>query len=205
MSRLNPKILRNPVETRRNILQVAFTEIYCHGFKGTLTNAIIAKLEMTRGAFFHHFPTKDDLGYAIIDEVVHEMILERWINPILSYDDPIEGIFKNFAKLIDEHLDEHILCGCPLNNLVQEMSDRPDFQKRIQAVMEMWINKTQNLLTAAKKSGHLKKDINTRQLAEFIVACQEAAFSMGKALNSRASMRTNLKSLKSYIHLLNGV
>ncbi len=195
---------RNPFETRQKILQVAFLEIYCHGYKGTSTNSIIDKMEMTRGAFFHHFPTKDELGYALIDEVLHDKILERWIWPISNVGDPIKGILENFAARINEHRKEHILCGCPLNNLVQEMSDKPEFHRRIQAVMEMWVKKTQAMLTKAKRSGYLKKEVDTRQLSEFIVACQEAAFSMGKAFNSRAAMRSNLKSLKQYIDFLNG-
>jgi AcrR family transcriptional regulator len=202
MSRLDSKTIRNPVETRLNILEVAFNEIYRHGFKGTSTNTIIEKMEMTRGAFFHHFPTKDDLGHAIIDELLKNMILERWIQPVAAYDDPVAGILNNFARLIDEHLDDHLLCGCPLNNLVQEMADRPAFQKRIQAIMEMWIEETQSLLTQAKRSGQLKKEINTRKLAEFIVACQEASFSMGKALNSREAMHSVQKSLKEYVNFL---
>ena len=203
MSTKNPKILRNPAETRAKILEVAFNEIYCHGYKGTSTNAIIDKMEMTRGAFFHHFPTKDHLGFALIDEVLAGMIISRWIEPIANYKDPVQGILKNFKRLIDEHLDEHILCGCPLNNLIQELSDEPEFQKRTQAVMENWIFGTEALLKQAKQSGHLAKSVNTRQLAEFIVACQEAAFSMGKALNSRKSMRLTHKSLTEYINLLN--
>ncbi len=203
MSTKIPKKMRNPEETRRNILEVAFREIYCHGFKGTSTNTIIDDLELTRGAFFHHFPTKDDLGYAIIDEVLSEMIIQRWITPVMEYTDPIVGIERNFARLIDEHLEAHILCGCPLNNLVQEMADRPDFQSRIQAVMEKWIIETEELLKAARKTGHLKKNVRTHQLAEFIVACQEAAFAMGKALNSRNAMYSVLKSLKDYLKHLN--
>lgn len=195
--------MRNPVETRNKILEVAFNEIYCHGFKGTSTNAIIDKMEMTRGAFFHHFPTKDDLGYALIDEVLSQMILDRWIDPVQKYKDPISGIEKNFARLIEEHKDDHILCGCPLNNLIQEMADRPDYQKRLKAVMKKWIDETEKLLKKAKDSGHLKKSVKTRQLAEFIVACQEASFSMGKALASRDAMYSTLKSLKDYLKLLN--
>lgn len=199
MSRQDIKTMRNPAETRRSILEVSFNEVYTHGFKGTSTNTIISKLDMTRGAFFHHFPTKDDLGFALIDEVLRDMIIDRWIRPVEAYQDPVAGILKNFSKLIDEHMDKHILCGCPLNNLVQEMADRPEFQKRIQAIMELWIEETQSLLTKTKKSGHLNKSVNTRQLAEFIVACQEASFSMGKALNDRAAMHSIHKSLKTYI------
>ena len=203
MSIENTKINRNPVETRQQILNVAFYEIYKHGFKGASTNTIIEKMDLSRGAFFHHFPTKNELGYALIDEVLNRMIIERWIKPIEQYDNPLTGIVDNFARLINEHQDKHILHGCPLNNLVQEMSDRPEFQIRIKAIMQMWIKETQSILTQAKRTGYLAKHINTRQLAEFIVACQEAAYSMGKALNSRNAMLSIWRSLKDHLTMLN--
>lgn len=202
MSTKKAKLLRNPAETRARILEVAFNEIYRHGYKGTSTNAIIDKMEMTRGAFFHHFPTKDHLGFALIDEVLAGLIISRWIEPIASYANPVQGILKNFKRLIDEHLNEHILCGCPLNNLIQELSDEPEFQKRLQAVMEDWITGTEELLKQGKRSGNLNKSVNTKQLAEFVVACQESAFSMGKALNCHKSMGRIYKSLSEYIRLL---
>ncbi|WP_132318750.1 hypothetical protein [Pseudobacteriovorax antillogorgiicola] len=82
------------------------------------------------------------------------MIISCWIEPIASYKDPVQGILKNFKRLIDEHLDEHILSGCPLNNLIQELSDEPEFEKRTQVVLENWISGTEGLLKQAKQSGH---------------------------------------------------
>jgi len=166
------------VATRNHILEVAFKLVYRHSFKGTSTNQIIEKLECTRGAFFHHFPTKNELGYAIIEEVLAGLIFQRWITPISKKENKVKAITDNFIHLIKTHEGENILCGCPLNNMVQEMSDQPDFQKGIQTVMEMWVSETQKLLTQSKRSGHLQKDVNTRELAEFIVAQEEAAFSM---------------------------
>ncbi|MCO5144015.1 MAG: TetR/AcrR family transcriptional regulator [Oligoflexia bacterium] len=194
---------RNPLETRKNILDVAFLEIYHHGFKGTSTNTIIEKMKLTRGAFFYHFPTKEDLGYALVDEVLKNMILDRWIQPISIFKNPIHGILKNYAKLIEAQEDAHILCGCPLNNLVQEMADQPGFQKRIQAIMELWVQETKKILEKAKREGFLKKEIDLKHLAEFIVACQESSYSMGKALNSRNAMKTPHKALSQYIDFLN--
>ena len=100
MSRQATYVMRDPVSTRKEILSVAFTEIYTNGFNGTSTNAIIDKLNMSRGAFFHHFPTKVELGYVMIDEVLAGLIIERWIEPIKKFKNPIEGIIKNFSKLI---------------------------------------------------------------------------------------------------------
>lgn len=188
---------RNPEKTRQEILQIAFEEIFRKGYNGTSTNDIISKIGATRGAFFHHFPTKDDLGYALIDDVLRGMILQRWIEPIQDSEDPIKALIKNFRERIEETPDSSAICGCPLNNLAQELSSsRPDFQKRLKAVMTMWIDETEKLLKKAKALGHLKSSTKTRPLAEFIVACQESAFAMGKVMNDRKIMNSIYGSLK---------
>lgn len=202
---MNNKKKRDPVSTRNQILEVAFLEVYAHSFKGTSTNTIIDKLDLTRGAFFHHFPTKEDLGLALIDEIHRGLILQRWIEPIEKYEDPIKGILKNFKLLIEDHAEDNLLKGCPLNNMIQEMSDIPKFQKILFDVMEMWITETVKVLTKAKKNNFLKTSVNTRELAEFIVANQEAAFAMGKALNSKKAMKSIYKSLKRYISSINKI
>lgn len=194
---------RNAEKTRQEILQVAAEEIFRNGYHGTSTNEIISKIKATRGAFFHHFPTKDDLGYALIDEVLSAMILERWITPIEAYKNPLDGIIKNFQRRLDEMPDRLVICGCPLNNLAQELSaSRPDFQKKLKAVMTMWIDETEKLLKRAKALGHLKPSAKTRPLAEFIVACQESAFAMAKVMNDRKLLYSILRSLKQHLSAL---
>ncbi len=193
-------VKRDPVATRNHILDVAFRLIHKHGFKGTSTNQIIEKLECTRGAFFHHFPTKDDLGHALVDEVLHDLIYERWIQPILGKEDKLEAISANFHHRIVTHKDSDVLCGCPLNNLTQEMSDKPEFHNKIKAVLEMWISETQKVLTQAKRSKQLPKHVDTRELAEFIVAQEESVFSMSKALGSRSVMKSIYKSFTDYLN-----
>lgn len=40
---------------------------------------LVKKTTLTKGAFYHQFPTKLALGYAVVDEVLTQLILERWI------------------------------------------------------------------------------------------------------------------------------
>ena len=53
---------------RSRILRAAFEEIYRHGYQGTRVDAILAETGLTKGAFYHHFSSKQDLGYAVVDE-----------------------------------------------------------------------------------------------------------------------------------------
>jgi len=56
-------------DTRSKILFAAYKEIHLHGFQAASLNNILAHTGVTKGALYHHFPNKTELGYAVIDEV----------------------------------------------------------------------------------------------------------------------------------------
>ncbi|WP_312076739.1 TetR/AcrR family transcriptional regulator [Chryseobacterium sp.] len=56
--------------TRLNILQKAFELIYVKGYQTASVDEIIATTQVTKGAFYYHFKTKDEMGLAIINELM---------------------------------------------------------------------------------------------------------------------------------------
>lgn len=194
------KRVRDPEATRRQILDVAFMEIFKRGFQGVSVSEIIEKTDLTKGAFFHHFPTKEHLGYAIVDEVLREMTMARWIQPLEDYENAVDGIVINLKKIIDEMPDSSLPLGCPLNNLIQEMSGvDPVFRSKLHDVLELWIAGIEKHLKKAQVRGFLKKSVNARKLAEFVVTNHEGAFGMMKSLRDRKVFRSLHSSLKDYL------
>jgi len=192
---------RDPEKTRAHILEVAFREIYHHGFQGISIDQIIRKTEVTKGAFFHYFPTKSDLGYAIVDEILREMILDRWIRPLAAYRNPLQGIVKRFRLLTEAMADEDLTRGCPLNNLAQEMSAvDPVFREKIKGVLTIWIDETERFLKKARDAGYLKKDADTRQLAVFVVTLEEGAFGLVKSMADRKLFDSLYDSLREHLY-----
>lgn len=174
-------------ETRKLIIESAFVLIYQNGFQGVGVREIAQKANLTIGAFFYHFPTKNHLGYAIIDEFLSKGIMDRWIVPLESFENPVEGIIQTFKKTFEEWPDEFVSRGCPLNNLGQEMSAIDlEFQKKAKGLLSHWIQNTKTYLDIAKKKKILKAKTDTMKLAEFIVTFQEATFAMGKVMNDRS-------------------
>ena len=47
---------------------------------------------VTKGALYHHFSGKRGLGYAVIEEVLRDFILHRWLEPLRSEDDRLAVI-----------------------------------------------------------------------------------------------------------------
>ncbi len=192
--------MRDPEKTRETILKAAFDEIYHRGFQGARIEDIVAKTDMTKGAFFSHFRTKNDLGYALVDDVLREMTLERWIRPLAAYTNPVQGVITRFRKIIETIPEEHIALGCPFNNLVQEMSAvDPTFRDKLNTVLKLWIDETERYLRKAQAEGYLKKDVSTRQVAEFVVMVEEGSFAMVKNLRDKKVYWSLYESLRQYL------
>ncbi len=192
--------MRDPERTRTVLLQAAFDEIYHRGFHAAKIENIAAKANMTKGAFFAHFDNKEAIAYAMVDEVLKEMTLERWIRPLAAYKNPVQGIIVRFRKIIEATPEEHIALGCPLNNLVQEMSALdPLFRDKLNAVLRLWIDETERYLRKAQAEGYLRKDVDPRQVAEFVVMVEEGSFAMVKNLRDKKVYWSLYESLRQYL------
>src|SRR5499433_1562350 len=95
-SRLKPKEtqLRNPERTRELLLQAAFREVYKVGFQSAGIDAILAATNVTKGALYYHFESKEALGHAIIEEIVAAITKDRWLRPLQQSKDknPIDAL-----------------------------------------------------------------------------------------------------------------
>lgn len=199
------KRTRNLEKTRAHIMEAAFIQIYRNGFQGVSVADIVEKTNVTKGAFFHHFPTKQDLGYAIVDETLREMTLERWIRPLAAYRNPVRGILNQLKKNIDAMTEDSLVLGCPLNNLIQEMSSvDPVFSEKLRSVMGMWIDELEKYLRKGQSEGYLMPTVNPRQLAEFVVMVHEGVFGMAKSLKDKKVMWSIYDSLRDHLSLVSG-
>ena len=178
--------MRDPEKSRAIILRAAFDEVYHHGFRAASVDDMLARTHLTKGAFYSQFKSKDALGYALVDEVLKELPLDRWIRPLAAYTNPVQGIIAHFRKNIETTPDAHVALGCPLNNLVQEMStESAAFREKLNAVLRLWIRETERYLRKAQEDGYLKKDVNPRQVAEFVVMVEEGSYAMVKNFRDR--------------------
>src|SRR5882672_11119404 len=82
--------LRDPERTRERLLQAAFREIHRSGFQSAGIDAILAATNVTKGALYYHFDSKETLGYAVVEEIIAKLTRDRWLHPMLSEGQPID-------------------------------------------------------------------------------------------------------------------
>lgn len=180
---------------------MTFGEVFKKSFHGVSVDDIVEKTELTKGALYHQFPTKLELGYALVEEVIRPMILERWVVPLEKYENPIEGILHQMRTLIGGSDRKILKFGCPLNNIVQEMAPiDKGFRDRLKKSLELWILETNKHLVRAKTGGFLKKDIDTMDVARFVVMSHEGFYGLIKGTDDPKLFSSLIKSLEIYFN-----
>jgi len=198
--------LRDPERTRAKILEAGFEVVYRQGFRASSINEIASRAGVTEGAFFHYFHTKNDLGYAIVDEVLKEMLLDRWIKPLAAYRNPVQGMIARYRKNMEATTDDEMALGCPLNNLTQEMSPvDPVFREKLNVVLTDWMVETERYLRKAQADGFLKPEANVKDASRFIVMIEEGSGAIMKNLLDRNAYRSLYESFRQYLESLSGV
>ena len=194
-----------PEATRRKILAAAFEEFYKNGFQGGSLNHIVETAGTTKGALFHHFAGKQELGYAVVDEIIGPILHQRWLGALENSANPISDIKRAFRQYVKEDIASgHFVQGCPMNNLAQEMSPLDEgFRKRIDKLYATWRKRYAAALAEGIKAGNVRKDISAANVAALIVAGQMGIWGTGKSSRSQELMTQASEALCSYLDSLN--
>lgn len=197
------KTKRDPDKTRRRFLDAGFVQMYRQGYQAMRIDAILADTGLTKGAFYHHFPSKHALGEVVIDEVLSGMIEEMWVRSLADYVDPVVGI-KAVLQLIPSMLGPQIATlGCPLNNLAQEMSPIDEvFRSKLNRIFHVWIESVSDALKRGQANGSILPGIDTKGAAIFIIAAYEGAVSMTKSEQSDEMMMICAGQIELYLESL---
>lgn len=190
--------------TRQEVLDAAFDEMYMNGFRSSGIDAILEKTGVTRGSLYHHFGSKQELGYAVVEERVLPLVRERYINPFKASDDPIEGLKQMGLRMEEELLKIGILLrGCPVNNLVQEMSGVDEgFRVRLASILKEWKDTISEGLRCGQAEGTVRSDVDTETVATFFVATYQGACGFAKNARDIRPFTECRESLDLYLDTL---
>lgn len=167
--------------TRDKLLAAAFVEIHRNGFQAASLASILADTGLTKGALYHHFPDKKALGLAVIEEVVRPRLMETKCAPLSHAPHPLKAMIDLLRHMAKTTKGEDITLGCPLNNLTQEMGPiDEDFRHSLNHLLRDWINVVANALLRGQQSGEVRRGIDAREAAFFIVASLEGCVGMSK-------------------------
>jgi TetR/AcrR family transcriptional repressor of nem operon len=192
---------RDPERTRQRLLQAAFREMHRSGFQSAGIDAILAATNVTKGALYYHFDSKETLGYAVVEEIIAKFTRDRWLRPMLSEGQAIDILIGVVRRIPARPKD--VRAGCPLLNLAQEMSPLDEqFRKRLESIFLDWQEGIATLLRKGQSQGTVRRDLNPDETASFLVAMVEGYATLAKNAQDAKVWNAGIRNIVEWLRSL---
>jgi TetR/AcrR family transcriptional repressor of nem operon len=187
--------------TRLMILQKAFELIYVKGYQTTSIDDILATTQVTKGAFYYHFKNKDEMGIAIINEILEPTMAESFIAPLQNPGDPLEFIYEMMHHLLIGNPFLKPEFGCPASNITQEMTPwNANFGQAMNELTKQWEETLSEALEKGKSNGFVRNDVQAKQVTIMVMSGYWGVRNLGKLDLGKESYFLYLQELKSYLN-----
>jgi AcrR family transcriptional regulator len=187
--------VRAPEATRRRILEAAFHEVHGQGFRAASLDSVIRAAGTTKGALYHHFRNKDELGHAVLEELIGLRIRE--FHHLMKESPRPLAALRAWCLTPPPLPVEY---GCPLNNLAQELASIDEaFRQRIDSLFQLWREAIATGLRRARDAGTLRAGVDPDALAGFVLATLEGSISLAKSARDRQVFHTNAALLVTWL------
>ena len=181
--------------TRQKLIDATFEEIYSHGYQGAALTDILKKAGVHKGSMYHYFSSKKEMALIAIQEKVSQKNLEKYIKILELKSGHLEALIKSVKDTTQRDFKR----GCPIANIVQEMSNiDEDFNITMKSIYNEFRKYIRDILKKAIETKEMKK-CDTKKMALFIISTLEGAILSAKASSNAQDYADVVEILEEYL------
>jgi TetR/AcrR family transcriptional repressor of nem operon len=192
-----------PVDTRTGLLDAAERLVLAQGLSATSVEAIAREAGVTKGAFFHHFKSKDALGVAAAEhwsEITGALFAKA---PYHDHADPLDRVLGYVAlrkALLQGGVPEFT---CLVGTMVQETYETtPAIRDACERSISGHAATLEADIESAMRDRRLSPAWTARSLALHTQAVLQGAFILAKAKGGAEVAADSIDHLTRYLELL---
>ena len=171
------------------------------GYLNTSISDILQAADTSKGGFYNHFESKEDLFYEVL-AIAQNIWREKVLYGLEEIDSPIAKIRKILENYRDRYLKDDINFpgGCIFVTFSVEFDDqRPDLMKEVADGFIGLKKLLKNLLEEGKELGDLRAEVNTDRATEMIFSGMIGSSVLFGVDKSNDSLDKSINSLILYL------
>ena len=189
--------------TKQIILDESFKLFYEHGFKTTSVDKIMKATKLTKGAFYHHYKNKKELGLAVISLKVQKRVYDGMVSPLYKGGNTLDLLKTTFLDRLKSFPDYDKKHGCPMNNFINEVGDLEiAYQIALRNIIEDWKTALIQLIERGKKEKTINNTIPSSAIAIYLISSFEGIRGIRKLYNNDAILDHYISGLSLYLNQL---
>ena len=202
---MSPQPIERPTSSgaRSKLLDAAVEIIRQKGYAATSVDELCARAGVTKGAFFHHFPSKDSLAVAAANywqELSDALFAAA---PYHRLNDPLDRIlgYLDFRKaMLRADVAEF---SCLAGTMLQEAyQTHPDIRLACDATIGSHAATVESDIADAMKRYRIRAPWTAESLALHTQAVLQGAFILAKAKGHAAVAEDSIDHLRRYVEFL---
>jgi TetR/AcrR family transcriptional repressor of nem operon len=201
---------RDGAATRQRILEAAQRLLLQYGYGGMSVDQVIGAADVTKGAFFHHFKSKNDLAQVLLDRYVEadEAILRELVGRAEKLSpDPLQQ-YLIFVGLLEEMLAglSEPPAGCLVASYVYQLGlFTPETQQSVLKGFREWERVLGEKLKNAMDRQAPTLPVTPAQLYNNLLALFEGGLILAKLYHDDSMLADQIAQHKRYVQLLFGL
>lgn len=185
-------------------MQVKGLELfYRQGYYSTSVDDILKSLSLSKGAFYHHFQSKEDFFISIIQNLIVQKVYSMLIEPVEAHDNPLRVIEQSLDNALEtaEHNDMDF--GFMLSNFMTEFNRRnPEISKYLKDIYKMWEVNLVSTLQRGKTDGFVARHVDSESVANYLIASYIGIRTLMVEGNCKMLRYQYIQQLRTYLRSL---
>ena len=152
-------------QTREQILQAAKELFMRKGYHNTSIYDLFEKAAITKGAFYHHWRTKEELALTILEEMrsAYETRIFTLVHSNGRARDTIEQALRTIRGLNSRP--DWVYCRLLATWSAELSRDDGQLAKGVREMRQRWRDFWERILARAQEEGDLRRDISAKELS----------------------------------------
>jgi AcrR family transcriptional regulator len=162
---------RRREETRQRLLESALGVFARHGYDRATVDEIVREAGFSKGAFYVHFESKDDLFWAMLEERI-----SRQLNSFREVLDSDLGVAQNLKTILSSAFalnEEDPLWSAVFVEFAAHAARNEKVRERLAMMYHSWRSFAIEVLTAGQQAGLIRTDVAVEFMASVLIAVVE--------------------------------
>jgi AcrR family transcriptional regulator len=190
-------------EARERILRAAMELFRKHGFHNTSLARILQKAEITKGGFYFHFKSKEELGFVVLERTKN-----MWMTNVIAAieDEPdARARIQRMTQIMTQMYRGEIFHGCALLAVMtaEMMESNSALAEHIKEIFYEWRKSLDVIIDEGKREGLFNEGVDSESLALILIGCCQGTTMMGHLDPDKVDFDLLLHDLERWI--LDGV
>ena len=194
--------------TRERILQTAERLMIEQGYNATSLDQVIAESSSSKGAFFHHFGSKSDLGLQLVERyAANDLVyLDAGLTAVAGIDAPVDRLLE-FVRFYEDRADDLMSeqSGCLYATVLAERElTGSEVNDLVAAATLAWRRAVAELVAAAleARGGGVAEDVDPDVVADHLYTTFEGGFILCRTFDDPSAMRSQLRVFRQLLQAL---